>query len=87
MFDFATAWLLQHKVLLPAASTLTRIIGEIRERANRRLWRKLASLPDSLQTAQLTGLLEIPEGQRVSVMEQLRKGPVTVSGPSFTQAL
>lgn len=87
MFDFATAWLLQHKVLLPAASTLTRIIGEIRERANRRLWRKLASLPDSWQTAQLTGLLEIPEGQRVSVMEQLRKGPVTVSGPSFTEAL
>lgn len=66
MFDFATAWLLQHKVLLPAASTLTRIIGEIRERANRRLWRKLASLPDSWQTAQLAGLLEIPEGQRVS---------------------
>lgn len=87
MFDFATAWLLQHKVLLPAASTLTRIIGEIRERANRRLWRKLASLPDSWQTAQLAGLLEIPEGQRVSVMEQLRKGPVTVSGPSFTEAL
>ena len=87
MFDFATAWLLQHKVLLPAASTLTRIIGEIRERANRRLWRKLASLPDSWQTAQLAGLLEIPEGQRMSVMEQLRKGPVTVSGPSFTEAL
>lgn len=59
------------------------IIGEIRERANRRLWRKLASLPDSWQTAQLAGLLEIPEGQRVSVMEQLRKGPVTVSGPSL----
>jgi hypothetical protein len=50
MFDFATAWLFQHKVLLPAASMLTRIIGEVRERANRRLWRKL---PDSWQTAQL----------------------------------
>lgn len=69
MFDFATAWLLQHKVLLPAASTLNRLIGENRERANRRLWRKLASLPDSWQTAQLAGLLEILEGQRVSVME------------------
>lgn len=87
MFDFATAWLLQHKVLLPAASTLTRIIGEVRERANRRLWRKLAALPDSWQTAQLAGLLEVPEGHRMSVMEQLRKGPVTVSGPSFTEAL
>lgn len=87
MFDFATAWLLQHKVLLPAASTLTRIIGEVRERANRRPWRKLASLPDSRQTAQLAGLLEVPEGQRILVMEQWRKGPVAVSGPSFTEAL
>jgi hypothetical protein len=29
MFDFATAWLLQHKVLLPAASTLTRITKSV----------------------------------------------------------
>ncbi|EFK5336653.1 DUF4158 domain-containing protein, partial [Escherichia coli] len=60
MFDFATAWLLQNKVLLPAASTLTRVIGEIRERATRRLWRKLAALPNRWQAAQLAGLLEIP---------------------------
>ncbi|MFL3320788.1 Tn3 family transposase, partial [Klebsiella michiganensis] len=87
MFDFATAWLLQNKVLLPAASTLTRVIGEIRERATRRLWRKLAALPNRWQTAQLAGLLEIPEGQRLSVMEHLKRGPVTISGPAFTEAL
>ncbi|EJU3459782.1 Tn3 family transposase [Salmonella enterica] len=87
MFDFATAWLLQNKVLLPAASTLTRVIGEIRERATRRLWRKLAALPNRRQTAQLAGLLEIPEGQRLSVMEHLKRGPVTISGPAFTEAL
>ena len=87
MFDFATAWLLQNKVLLPAASTLTRVIGEIRERATRRLWRKLAALPNRWQTAQLAGLLELPEGQRLSVMEHLKRGPVTISGPAFTEAL
>ncbi|EAN1043142.1 Tn3 family transposase, partial [Escherichia coli] len=87
MFDFATAWLLQNKVLLPAASTLTRVIGEIRERATRRLWRKLAALPNRWQAAQLAGLLEIPEGQRLSVMEHLKRGPVTISGPAFTEAL
>ncbi len=78
---------MQNKILLPAASTLTRLIGEIRERASRRLWRKLALLPDSWQKAQLDGLLEIPEGQRVSILEEMRKGPVTVSGPAFTDAL
>ncbi|WP_251858981.1 Tn3 family transposase, partial [Escherichia coli] len=31
--------------------------------------------------------LEIPEGQRLSVMEHLKRGPVTISGPAFTEAL
>ncbi|HDL7024491.1 TPA: Tn3 family transposase, partial [Yersinia enterocolitica] len=87
MFDFATAWLLQNKVLLPGATTLVRLVSEIRERANQRLWKKLAALPDRWQIARVTELLDIPEGQRISPLEQLKKGPVTVSGPAFTEAL
>lgn len=73
MFDFATAWLLQNKVLLPGATTLVRLVSEIRERANQRLWKKLAALPDSWQTARVTELLDIPEGQRTSPLEQLKR--------------
>ncbi|KJX23729.1 transposase, partial [Enterobacter chengduensis] len=75
------------KVLLPGATTLVRLVSEIRERANQQLWKKLAALPDSWQTARVTELLDIPEGQRISPLEQLKKGPVTVSGPAFTEAL
>ncbi len=64
-----------------------RLVSEVRERANQRLWKKLAALPDSWQTARVTELLDIPEGQRISPLEQLKKGPVTVSGPAFTEAL
>ena len=40
MFDFATNWLIQHKILLPGITTLSRIITEIRERAENRLWKR-----------------------------------------------
>jgi hypothetical protein len=87
MFDFATAWLLQNKVLLPGATTLVRLISEVRERAQKRLWKKLAALPNQWQKAQLLALLEVPEGQRLSQLELLRKGPTTISGPSVLSAL
>lgn len=87
MFDFATAWLLQNKVLLLGATTLVRLVSEIRERANQRLWKKLAALPDNWQIARVMELLDIPEGLRISPLELLKKGPVTVSGPAFTEAL
>ncbi|AJK18554.1 Tn3 family transposase [Yersinia pseudotuberculosis] len=44
MFDFATEWLLQNKILLSGATTLVRLVSEIRERANQRLWKKLAAI-------------------------------------------
>src|SRR5690606_32127996 len=38
LFDFATTWLVRHKVLLPGATVLERLIARIINRTNERLW-------------------------------------------------
>lgn len=87
LFDGATGWLIQHKILLPGASTLTRLISEVRERATNRFWLRLSALPTPEQTTRLETLLEVPEGSRTSHFDRYRKGPVTISGPAFNQAV
>ncbi len=51
LFDLATHWLMQHKVLLPGATTLTRLIAQIRDRAALRAWKGLAALPRAMNNA------------------------------------
>ena len=87
LFDLATGWLIQHKILLPGATTMTRLISEVRERATSRLWQRLSALPTSEQTAKLETLLQVPEGTRTSRFDRYRKGPVTISGPAFNEAV
>jgi hypothetical protein len=87
LFDLATAWLIQHKILLPGATTLSRLISKIRERASSLLWQRLSSLPAGNQKKMLLSLLTVPDGQRISLFDQYRKGPVTISGPSFNDAV
>ena len=87
MFDFATTWLIQHKIILPGESTLSRLISEIRERAARRLWVRLSSLPTLEQKEELDAILHIPKGERTSRFDYYRKGPVTISSPSFNEAM
>ncbi len=87
MFDFAMAWLIQHKVLLPGVTTLIRLISEIRERAANQLWLRLSSLPTDQQKAKLETLLQVPEGHRTSRFDRFRKGPVTISSPAFNEAV
>tara|TARA_R110001583_G_scaffold194501_1_gene365510 strand:+ start:2179 stop:5184 length:3006 start_codon:yes stop_codon:yes gene_type:complete len=87
LFDLATGWLIQHKILLPGASTLTRLISEVRERATNRLWQRLSALPTPKQIIKLETLLQVPEGARTSRFDRYRKGPVTISGPAFNEAV
>ncbi len=87
LFDIATSWLVERKVLLPGVTTLTRLINQIRERSASRIWRILASAPNRAQRERLENLLVVPEGERQSQLDRLRQGPVRVSGPALVRAL
>ena len=87
LFDQANGWLIDHKVLLPGVSILERFVAEVRSRMESRLWRLLARGVAEEQRGRLEQLLAPSEGSRQSLLDQLRKGPVRVSGPSLVQAL
>lgn len=86
-WTFRLSWLLQNKILLPGVTTLTRLISEIREKSADRLWSRLSGLASDEQCSLLEELLQVPDGVRTSRFEQLRKGPVAISGPAFNQAI
>ncbi len=86
LFDAATRWLVERKVLLPGASVLERLVARARNRANARLWRLLASACDAEQRDSLQRLLE-PDDTGFSKLDQLRRGPRRVSSPALVRAL
>jgi len=87
LFDLATARLVKHKVLLPGATALARLVARIRERTATRLWLDLANQLTPEQGDQLESLLVVPEGVRQSPLDRLRRAPTRVSGPALVRAL
>ncbi|WP_407233099.1 DUF4158 domain-containing protein [Escherichia coli] len=73
LFDLATGWLMQHRIILPGATTLTRLISEVREKATLRLWNKLALIPSAEQRSQLEMLLGPTDCSRLSLLESLKR--------------
>lgn len=87
LFDRATTWLLAHKVLLPGCTTLERFVARLRNRVEDRLWKRLGRGVTDEQRTRLEDLLTVPPQSRSSWLDQLRSGPVRVSGRALVQAL
>ncbi len=87
LFDPATAWLVEYKVLLPGVTVLARLVAQVRDRVSARLWRKLSSIPSSEQRAHLKALLEVPDGARQTTLDQLRRAPTRSSAAGLAGAL
>ncbi len=86
LFDQATAYLLDHKILLPGVSTLTRLVAQVRDRTQARLWQRLAAMPDAGQQAQLAMWLQAAAPGRATPLDHLRHPPTRISRTGFREA-
>jgi len=87
IFDRAVPWLRQRRVLLPALEPLTRLVGRVVGQAHLRLWETLLELVTAEQAVLLLGLVEVPEGERISALEWLRREPTGDTAATLVKAL
>src|SRR5215207_1520099 len=87
IFDGALGWLRQRQVLLPALDSLTRLVSQVVGAAHRRLWETLLELITAEQARVLLEPLEVGEGERISPLERLRRGPVDRTAKALVAAL
>ena len=88
LFDLATAWLVEHKILLPGASVLARVVAGVRDRASARLWRRLSGALSRGQRERLEALLApAGEGERQTLLDRLRRSPTRSNAGALANAL
>ena len=90
LFEQGVGWLRRNRVLLPGISVLTRLVNTVREAAAERMYTVLAAAAgeaDPLLPGRLRASLWVPEGSRLSMLEQWRRSPTRVSGPGLVKAL
>jgi len=87
LFDLATAHLVEQKVLLPGVSTLERLVAQVRERVEERLWDALYRVLSQAQQKRLLRLLRKPQDSYYSRLELLRHPPTRQSSPALLGAL
>ena len=87
LFRAAHRQLLARQILLPGHSVLMRLIATVRERATHRVHSRLARAAGPELRAQLEKLLLVPEGQRRSELDLLRRPPFTPTITGLVRAL
>jgi hypothetical protein len=87
LFRAAHRQLLARQILLPGHSVLVRLIATVRERATYRVHSRLARAVGPELRAQLDKLLLVPEGQRRSELDLLRRPPFTPTIAGLVRAL
>ena len=87
LFDRATAYLIEQKILLPGVTTLERWVATVRERVQQRLWKCLAQLPNHEQRQRLEALLVVGTHRSLTPLEELRRSPTRSSAPALVAAL
>jgi hypothetical protein len=80
--SLSTARLVEHKVLLPGVSVLERLVASIRDHAQERLWRVLAEIPTAEQRYLLETLLIVPQEERQTPLDRLRRAPTRITAPA-----
>ena len=87
LFDGAHRWLRARRVLLPGLTRLERLVVQTRDQATQRLHEVMASQVNARQMTQLESLLEVQDGDRVSTLDRLRRGPTVPSAKALVVAL
>jgi len=87
LFDRSVLYLLEHQILLPGLTVLSRLVSGVRKAENARLHQVVAKRIPHPVRAEPGTLLQIPDQARFSELERLRTEPDRVSGPGLVQAL
>lgn len=76
LFDLSTAWCVEQKILLPAATTLERVIASIHGTTLQGLWSNLANIAIRAgRSERLLALLEVSKETGRSLLEDLQRAP------------
>jgi hypothetical protein len=87
LVERAASWLVVNKVLLPGVSVLERFVGRIRDRAQKRLWKRLVAALSEKQRERITNLFDETDETSFATLDALRTVPTQRSSSEFLHHL